>query len=333
MIGTRIDSRRSVSAWMVFLIVAALGVCAVGIVLRKNDLLFGAILPLAIAGALALFGWRRSFAGTFRDNGLEIENGDQPALIPYSSIQSIRVGGKMAEPAGLRQASGVITIVHEGGVIRIPARLNLPTDDVYRFLVGQIPDQGGRAVNSVIADYLARQERDFGADHVATFCAANRRVGEARIGLRALSLGLFLTSIVWLFIGSPILGRSEGWKLAGVVCLPISTVLFLVSFAQNLSVELAVKNWKKASLVIAPRGMAMVQGEIEGEVNWPELLEVRFHPRPRSFTLTRDSLTPGILLRVKGATIVIVDIYDRPLFVIYRRIVAAWRKAKGPSGE
>jgi hypothetical protein len=329
MIGTRIESRRSVSAWIVFFIVAALGACAAGIVLRMNGFLVGAILPLAIAGALALFGWQRPFAGTFRDNGLEIENGDQTALIPYSSIQNVKVGGKMAEPAGLRKASGVTTIVHEWGVTRIPARLNFPTDEVYRFLARQIPDQGGRAVNSVIADYLARQERDFGEDQVVTFCAASRRVRDGRTGFQALSLGLFVASIAWLFISSSSFGGSE-WQVAGVICLVISVVFFLVSVGQNASVEGAVKNWKKASLVIAPRGMAMVQGEIEGEVNWPELLEVRFHPRPRSFTFTRDSLTPGILLRVKGATIVIVDIYDRPLFVIYRRIVAAWRKAKGP---
>jgi hypothetical protein len=152
------------------------------------------------------------------------------------------------------------------------------------------------------------------------------------VSFRALSLGLIAASIAWLFIGFSNFGRSE-WQIAGVICLATSVVLFLVSFTQNVSVGGAVKNWKKASLVIAPRGMDMVQGEIEGEVNWPELLEVRLNPRPRSFILTRESLTPGILLRVKGASIVIVDIYDRPLFVIYRRIVAAWRKAKGPSGE
>ena len=61
-------------------------------------------------------------------------------------------------------------------------------------------------------------------------------------------------------------GGSE-WQVAGVICLAISVVVFfLLSVGQNVSVEGAVKNWKKASLVIAPRGMAMVQGEIEREI-------------------------------------------------------------------
>jgi len=70
--------------------------------------------------------------------------------------------------------------------------------------------------------------------------------------------------------------------------------------------------------------MAMVQGGIQGEVRWPELLEIRFNAKPRGLSLSNQrAMLPGILLRVKGADILIADIYDRPLYVIYNRILAA----------
>ena len=68
----------------------------------------------------------------------------------------------------------------------------------------------------------------------------------------------------------------------------------------------------------------MVQGDIQGEVRWPELLEIRFNARPRGLNLgNQRAMLPGIRLWVKGAEIVIADIYDRPLCVIYNRILAA----------
>ena len=96
----------------------------------------------------------------------------------------------------------------------------------------------------------------------------------------------------------------------------------MTSFAEPMRVG-PMKNWKNASVVIGPHGMAMVQGDIQGEVRWPELLEIRFNTKPLAFSLGSQSGFPGILLRVKGADIVIADIYDRPLHVIYNHILAS----------
>jgi hypothetical protein len=56
-----------------------------------------------------------------------------------------------------------------------------------------------------------------------------------------------------------------------------------------------------------------------------ELRNVVYRDKPRSFRLEADRPVRGIELVVPGATIVIADIYDRPLPLIYDRIVSYWR--------
>ena len=154
------------------------------------------------------------------------------------------------------------------------------------------------------------------------YCAASQRVADARLGYRAFCIGLIVAGGAWSVIGFS--GFSEiAWGLAGIVCVMVGGLLYATSFAEFIPAG-PMRNWRNASLVISPQGMAMVQGDIQGEVRWPELVEIRFNTKPRGFDFGNPSaMLPGILLRVKGASILIADIYDRPLHVIHKRILAA----------
>ena len=131
--------------------------------------------------------------------------------------------------------------------------------------------------------------------------------------------------MIWSVIGFSGIGETAP-GLGGVVVVLVGAGLYAASFADALAADPALRNWKNASLVIGPQGMAMVQGTIQGEVRWPELLDIRFQSKPRGFTIGSSSAIHGILLRVKGANIVIADIYDRPLYVIHNRILASSRR-------
>ncbi len=180
-------------------------------------------------------------------------------------------------------------------------------------------------MNPVLAEYLESQERQFGPDAVRTYCAASRRLRGTRRGYRAFLFGLIGTGAAWTAFGFS--GFDEtAWGAAGIVCAFLGAILYAASFGEAIR---EIKNWRQASLVIGPLGMAMVQGDIQGEVRWPELLEIRFNARPRGFNLMNQrAMIPGILLKVKGADIVIADIYDRPLYVIYNGILAASGRSK-----
>lgn len=330
MIGERLESHRSFPVAAPLLVIAGLGLAVAGVAWGINGLLVGAVLPIAVGGSLWFLAQDRPLTATFREDGLELEGDGEPVLIPYANIRNIKVRGRPAgEPAGFEESSCPIEVVHDEGVLRIPARLNVPSHEVFRFLAGRVPESGDRGVNPALAEYLRSQESCFGPESVVTFRAASRRTTSSRQGFRAFCIGLVLAGVAWAALGFS--GAVEsGWAGAGIACLVGGALLYAASFAELVSSNPLLKNREKASLVIGPLGMAMVQGEIQGELRWPELLEIRFQSKPGGFHVGYARMTPGILLRVKGAEILIADIYDRPLYVIYNRIMASAGRTAAP---
>jgi hypothetical protein len=325
MIGQRVESQRGLPWGSLLLLFIGVDLVVGGSVLRASGLALTGVLPLALGLSFGLLGRERPFVATFTEEAIEAE--EPSSTIPYAQIQNVWAGGQPQDPVTFRDKSRTIQVQHEGGLLRIPARLNVPSHEVYRFLVGQIPLCGSRDINPALAEYLERQESYFGADGVWTFRATRARVRGGRYRqLRAFCLGLILAGIAWMVLGFS--GLSEtGWGVAGLVCSIFGALFYAASFAEGVPAGQSIKNWKKASIVIGPQGMAMVQGDVEGEVRWPELIDVRYRPRPQSFTFTQAGLIRGILLKVKGADIVIADIYDRPLYLIYNRILACSGRA------
>ncbi len=133
-----------------------------------------------------------------------------------------------------------------------------------------------------------------------------------------------IAAVVWMIVGFS--GLADiGWGAGGVVAAVVGGIFFLATFASNAPLHQGGRKLKGSSLVIGPQGMAMVQGEIQGEIRWPEVLQLRygFNPWAPNAKGDRAGGLPMIRLRVKGAQIQILDIYDRPLYVIYDRIMAS----------
>jgi len=329
MIGQRVESRHGIPWGAVLLLMAGLGLGGVALAIGSSELAVGAVLPLALGGSFWLLGLERPFTATFHEEGLEIEG--TPGLVPYASLQSVWAAGRSPEPADFRKRSCTLQVRHDRGWLRIPARLTVPSSAVYRFLTDRVPRNGSREVNPVLAEYLERQERYFGPENVWTFRATSHRAsGERLRGLRVFSVGLFVTGVAWMAFGFSGFGGTE-WGLAGIFATALAAMFFSASFTDTMSAGRVVKNWRQSSLVIGPQGMAMVQGDVQGEVHWSELLDVRTGARHRNFALSYQAALHGILLKVKGANILIADIYDRPLYVIYDRILAASGRLNAPA--
>jgi hypothetical protein len=332
MIGERIESVGGAPWEGLTLLAAGLVLAAAGWFSGISAMVAGAALPIALGGSWWFLGQERPLTATFREDGLEVETAGEPVLVPYASIRNLKVGRRAADPATFDKPSAALTIVHDGGVLRIPSRLNLPSHEVLRFLADRVPRTGGRDVNPVLLDYLNREEQYYGPSSVASFRAASCLVSGPRTGYRALALGLMLAGTAWTAYGFS--GRGDtAWGVFGVIGLVFGVLFLAASFAENRPSGAALKNWKDASLVIGPHGMAMVQGHLQGEVRWPELLEIRFQAKPGAVQFGYQFAIPGILLRVKGAKILIADIYDRPLFVIHERILASSGRSTPPDVE
>jgi hypothetical protein len=84
-----------------------------------------------------------------------------------------------------------------------------------------------------------------------------------------------------------------------------------------LTVGRGIKNWRESSLVVSPAGLALAQGDLKGELRWKELRKVKL--RERGTTGQRR-----IEMRVEGAQIDIMDLYDSPISEIHRQIMHYW---------
>jgi hypothetical protein len=218
-----------------------------------------------------------------------------------------------------------IQVIHENGVVRIPARLNVPSDQVYTFLYSRFSSHGSRDVHPTLADYLRYQERRFGAGRVWSYRARRYRGMPSRHPRFSLfCLAVVLAGLAWGVIGT--LRSEPGWAVGG----------FLGAFAFGLCAgalalqarPLAVPaKLRQASLVITPAGIALAQADMQGQLNWDEVRAVQYKPHVPygSPMFGGGSLQgAGIVLKVAGALIVIFDVYDRPLPLIHQLIRYYW---------
>src|SRR5438105_4074233 len=170
----------------------------------------------------------------------------------------------------------------------------------------------------------------FGDAKVFSYRARPHPTPHPRLRSVAMCAAVAITGLAWLVIGLVAGERFLPWAMVGGLLLPTFAI-----FAAAFSLEgrrTRIKNWRQSGLVIGPAGLALVQGDMRGELRWRELRNVEYRHRPRSFQVEGmgfrwGSAPPyrGIHLIVEGARIVIADIYDRPLPLIYDRIRSYWQ--------
>jgi hypothetical protein len=308
----------------VFFVVAA-GLVALGVVTGSTGAAIGAILPATIAVAL-LASRRSEIEGSVTDRGIELTR--PPMTIAFESIKQID-GAPSSSP------SFKIGVHHEMGLLKIPAAPDINSEGIHRALAARFNPSGSRAVNPLLADYVARNDATFGPDRVWTFCAnavRGKDVHKSRAGM-AVSLAILVTGLAWLAMGAAGVG---GAKDPSVLC---GILIFIGGFGVPIawlsnrpSQIVGIKNWKEASLAISPVGLAMIQGDVKGELAWDQLRDVKYAGKGKSFRLSNDANLYGIVLVVEGARIVVADLYDRPLPLIHERILRYWKpeRAKSP---
>jgi hypothetical protein len=226
------------------------------------------------------------------------------------------------------RARAPFQLLHDGGVVRLPARLNVRSDELYNFLLGQLPPSGSRDLPESLAGYHAQQETMFGPERVFSYRARPQRGGGRAKGGVAAGVATILAGFAWLVAGV-LLGHEGGpWVALGILVAFFGAIFTLIQSFESPGPRIA--NWQASGLVISPVGLALVQGEMRGELPWFELRDIRFRRKPGFFEMQfAGSPRGGIHLIVAGATITIADIYDRPLALIHERLLAYWRRGAG----
>ena len=245
-----------------------IGMLAVGMI-QLNPHWFIASVP-AIALACGLFLFRPpQIIGRLEETALVLT---VPGItIPYDSIESVTLAGRPQEAEG-KLRRGSIVLIHPAGILTIPARLNLPVEDLYRELLQRTAGSGSRDVHGDLQSHAAKEIEIFGEDHVWTFrrrtghvgCAGNRRQF-------ACFLLLGIAAVFWcvapfLFFNAAKSSEGMAWLGFGMILAMSSVIGMLTTVKSSRLVKKLVPRWEESSLVISPSGIALIQGDLRGQM-------------------------------------------------------------------
>jgi hypothetical protein len=228
--------------------------------------------------------------------------------IPFANIERIW------SPRS-NQANGPLIVFHRAGTFEIPPSSDRSTQALREFLESVMPPRTRPIVHGAIANYLDSQTATFGDERVWAY-AAEERAGrkDGRLA-RSIYIALAITAVAWIVAG--IVSKDPGWYGAAVFLGVVALIVLLVR-TSTYGIESRIKNWRESSLVVSPAGIALVQGDLKGELRWRELVDVQYKAGP-------SAARRKIQLKVQGASIEIMDFYDTPLSEIHERIASFWK--------
>ncbi len=326
--GTRLESRTGsgAAAVVLFLALAALSVALAGTSGSPHPAI--AAIPL-VGIALALIVARPpALVAQIRPEALVIQ--EPPTEIRYDQIESLTLSGLPQHPRGQRLKPGALVLMHTAGVMEIPQRLNMPVERVYAFLAEKIAGSGARTVHPRLAGFVTEQEAAFGPERVWTF-AARQHLGRrpsTRRG-RACCVAIVLSGLCWmltpLFLPSRPGNDTFVWFPIGIILAVFGALIWLVMWSHQRYPAANVKEWRSASLVISPGGVAMIQGSTQGHLRWDEVLGIASGHSVKGLQLNEASRVGVMAIRVHAADIHVADIYDRPLWFIQDVLTGYWR--------
>jgi hypothetical protein len=325
MTGPTIQSRSSIPVGVLLIALLAAGLDVLAAITGNAEPLVLSLWPWLTAGALWLTR-PRPFRARLAEAALEVD--EPPLSIPYADFQGLLAPRRPANPFKAGPRSYPMQVIHAGGVLRIPARLEVPSDEVFGFLYRTFSPGGSRDVPRALADYLRRKEWEFGPDRVWSYKArAHLGLGDGYHRAAAFFLAFALSGALWVVWG--VARREEGWVGGGIAALLVGALLALLFWLASGRPQgmPRIRRWRESGLVVTPEGLALVQGDLTGELTWREVKDVTLRRGMASFQYSFEGhgSHKGIVLEVEGALIVIADLYDRPLSLIHQQIHYYWR--------
>ncbi len=331
MIGQTIRGRRDVPIASIMFAGVGCGLLGLAFVDSSIHWAIGAVLPFCLAVPL-LWPRYRPLAFTFTRTGVEVE--EPPLTVEYDRIETIKAAKRPGNPDKDGPMHYPIAVVYDGGTLHLPPWLSVPSDEVFRFLLGTFPESGSRDVHPKLGHYLEEQIEEFGEELVHSF-RARENLGAGRPGRElGVSLMLLVTGVAWFVIGMLLMSKErkpranhfEVWNAVGII-FTIFAGLFSLLFwlmRRRQTAPKGFKGWREASLVISPLGLALIQGDLQGEMRWGELKDVRYRKGTEGVYQPNQQGMRGITLHFAGAIVNIVDIYDAPLNLIYQQLLRYW---------
>jgi hypothetical protein len=330
--GLEFAAKRPLPFWCAFFGLSALVLAVFGVVNGIQPGFFiAAMMPAGWAIAL-LISRPRAISVVIKDDSIVFSNPDK--VLGFHEI--IGVTARRRVPSKPKK-SFPISVHYAGGIIQIPAKLDVPSNVVYEQILENLPMEIVASTNGALREYYDKHAELFGPERVYSFVGLKQRSKEVEPiarPLRAWSLATILVAIVYVIIGfaqGPLNEKGKVLVGAGTAFLMFAGLFFVISFVRG-SMATGIKKWWESCIVVSPTGLALVQGDVVGELLWNQLKKVKYKPTAMgSFRVTSDNQAyQGIQLHVDGAVIIVPDIYNLPLDAIHERILDYWQPEQDP---
>jgi hypothetical protein len=278
---------------------------------RQSELAWLATFPLLLAMTLKGFS-EGPFEMQLAESSLAINDG-RP--IPFDSIVRVKA---LSNSPKMPASEFPILVRHAAGHFVIPGQIDFPSPDLLAFLRAQAPAYVLQ-LDPRLNEFLTKQEEEFG-DSVAVYVGENVAVAESYWGVvKAVLVTSFFCCVAGLTAGASGIGN-DGALILGVISIVAFVVTGLIALAVHSRTQ-GRTNVETAGLVVSPGGLAMIQGDLKGELRWEEIRSAKLSKGAVALGRNKQFHGACIQLVVEGATIQIADIYHEPVSQIYDRIM------------
>ncbi len=289
---------------------------------REPHWVFAAIWPACYC-ALRLVSRRPAEDLVFQPDRIQLE--PSGAEVPYDSIQAMKLNDGIGRGPNLIFEKGKLELVAANGVL-FSGHSN-DAGKVYQFLLSQIPASGSRSVSPRLQKHLDELLSTFDDDLVYTY-DARTVIGEARSPVMQGGISLLLACALLIGLSVAVDEAAVGWAIGTGIAGFLFTSIGLLD-RRSRSRPVGLPRWVGSSLIVSPVGIAVDQGDLVGKMRWDEIRKLEGGAPLRSFQMSRAPRT-AINITIKGASFMILDLYDRPLATIYERM-QGYQNAGDPS--
>jgi len=358
MLGQTIEAKSPLPIGAILWLTAAGAGGVAGLVSGNAHFLMAALLPLMLAVVL---GWRhpKGVVVTLHETGIVTLDNQQ--AISYESMQAIAIGDKLlkAYPRTLMEASsgresrhhktvlgravntkpdsiapGPIAVLHAGGYLFLPEKMNVSSVELGKFLVGRLPQMPEKEVHPSLADYAQEQLAKFGPDKVV--CIHQRdssHQSQPKNNTSVFGLALLYSGIVW-FVSSIVLMNGDNqktveafsaWLGVAILSIILGFLFWLARRRKSDSKLIDPISNGRACIVLGPAGLGLAQGKLKGKLRWEEITGIKNGPEKKFGRAGQNALQLSII----GGEIAILDVYDRSLTDVASLITKNTRKPAG----
>jgi hypothetical protein len=309
--GMEVRERRRLSWFAIILAILAVGVLGVSGAAGSLAVFLSAgvgLLVFAIALALSR---PPAMTVSFSEKGITFE--PSGFFLPYHEIVEVFA------PTRFSGRNFRILLLCHGGHVVLPAELDTDSEALYEFLNSQpmtrpaLPDD----LDPLFHAFLRQQSSVHGAKEIVVYrrpaWTAQGRIHRSWRHSNAFRAGFafFVMGIAWL-VGYALFRRDALFFLlpTGIGAAALGVIIFIAGAIQRAQSS-GPRKLHNATLVVSPSALALLQGDLKGELRWREIVKLTL--QKNALFTGSGTVGHGLLIQVQGASILVLDIFHWPI--------------------